>query len=58
MKSPAVDIAGHLIRTDPAIQVDEQGRLVGLPDAIINQIADRVIEKLRIQQRLDDLSLL
>ena len=44
---PAVDIAGHLLNADPAILLDEHGRIVGLPEAIIEQIADRVVEKLK-----------
>lgn len=57
MKLPKISV--QLIDdTPPQVQLDQHGHIIGLPDAIVDQIADRVIEKLRIQQRLDDLSLL
>ncbi len=49
---PIFDVQGHLI-TDNAIQVDKEGRIIGLPDAIIEQIADRVIQKLKADGSLD-----
>ncbi len=57
MEKPNV-LSANLLDAPPMIQMDQQGRIIGLPDAVVDQIADRVIEKLRIQQRLDDLSLL
>ncbi len=36
----------------PCIQVDQFGRLVGLPEILIEQIANRVIEKLSAEGRL------
>jgi hypothetical protein len=50
MKSP---IRVQIIDDIPAVQVDQHGRIVGLPDAIIDQIADRVIEKLKADGSLN-----
>jgi hypothetical protein len=44
MKSP---IRVQIIDDTPVVQVDKDGRIIGLPNAIIDQIADRVIEKLK-----------
>jgi Rod binding domain-containing protein len=46
MKPPQV-VVTHVYDSSLAVQVDEQGRIIGLPDAVVDQIADRVIEKLK-----------
>jgi hypothetical protein len=39
--------------TPPMVRVDKSGRIIGLPDTIIDQIADRVIEKLKADGSLN-----
>jgi hypothetical protein len=44
---PTQVVVTHVHDSSVAVQVDKHGRIIGLPDAIIDQIADRVIEKLK-----------
>jgi|SRR5271166_3142476 len=40
-------VVTHVHDSSLAVQVDEHGRIIGLPDAVVDQIANRVIEKLK-----------
>jgi hypothetical protein len=52
MKSPQV-VVTHVYDSSVAVQVDEHGRIIGLNEALVNQIADRVIEKLKADGSLN-----
>lgn len=44
---PTQVVVTHVHDSSVAVQVDEHGRIIGLNEALVNQIADRVIEKLK-----------